>query len=126
MLVARDTRPTGEALVSSALEGIVASGSRAIGDAATVRTTPQLHWQVLMRNSGQPCEESDYFTKLREGCSRLLDRMGEQLGRRRMSITPARGTNPPDITLSFPLHLSPSPSLPLSDHFQDSTRRCST
>ncbi len=72
VLVARDTRPTGEALLRAAIRGVEATGARAVGRPSTLRTTPQLHWQVYMRNRGEACEESDYFARLRDACSRLL------------------------------------------------------
>ncbi|QDZ26060.1 phosphoacetylglucosamine mutase [Chloropicon primus] len=78
VLLARDTRPTGEALIAAAIAGVKAAGCEALGSTDTLRTTPQLHWQVLMKNCGKPSEESDYFDKLREGCSRLLSGQGSK------------------------------------------------
>ena len=47
VLVALDTRPTGPRLVSAAMAGIRAAGAAVVGSEDTLRTTPQLHWQVL-------------------------------------------------------------------------------
>ena len=73
VLVARDTRPTGPALLAAVMRGVVAAGGVPSGDADTVRTTPQLHWQVMARNGGAPHALDDYYAALTEGCAGLRD-----------------------------------------------------
>lgn len=75
VFIARDTRPTGEGLIAAAIKGIEAIGSAIVGSAGTLRTTPQLHWQVLMRNTDERCDEADYFARLRTGCLSLLSKV---------------------------------------------------
>ena len=48
VFVARDTRPSGQRLLSFVIEGIQATGATVVGSSDTLRTTPQLHWQVSM------------------------------------------------------------------------------
>ena len=83
VLLALDTRPTGPRLVSAAMAGIRAAGAAVVGSEDTLRTTPQLHWQVLATNAGGPCEEKDYYDKLNRACSSLL------LGESRLTALPA-------------------------------------
>ena len=45
VFVARDTRPSGQRLLSFVIEGIQATGATVVGSRDTLRTTPQLHWQ---------------------------------------------------------------------------------
>ncbi|CAK9194945.1 unnamed protein product [Sphagnum troendelagicum] len=63
VLLARDTRPSGEALVSAARQGVEAVRGTVAHDMG-VLTTPQLHWVVRSFNNGVPASESDYFHQL--------------------------------------------------------------
>eukprot|EP00793_Prasinoderma_coloniale_P004614 PRCOL_00000375-RA len=62
VLVGRDTRPSGEALVAGALKGIAAVGGTA-RDCGVV-TTPQLHWFVREHNAGRGATEAAYYEAL--------------------------------------------------------------
>jgi len=72
VLVARDTRESGEALANEALAGIRAMGIDAV-DCGEM-TTPQLHYLVWATNAGEPCAESDYFARLSSGYAALTER----------------------------------------------------
>ncbi|KAH9331421.1 hypothetical protein KI387_003529, partial [Taxus chinensis] len=63
VLVARDTRPSGESLLSAAMQGI-RSVKGAVAIDMGILTTPQLHWMVRNRNRCIPATEYDYFTQL--------------------------------------------------------------
>ncbi|XP_038880074.1 phosphoacetylglucosamine mutase [Benincasa hispida] len=65
VLVARDTRPSGEVLLDAAKHGI---GSIIWVDARDmgILTTPQLHWMVRIQNKGLRGSELDYFYELSE------------------------------------------------------------
>ena len=72
VLVARDTRPSGEALAQEVLAGARAlSGAQA--EDLGVLTTPQLHWAVMCRNQGRPSGEQDYYAALGCACEALID-----------------------------------------------------
>ncbi|KAG6588490.1 Phosphoacetylglucosamine mutase, partial [Cucurbita argyrosperma subsp. sororia] len=64
ILVARDTRPSGEALLDAAKHGI-GSIIGAVAQDMGILTTPELHWMVHVRNrSLKASGELDYFNKL--------------------------------------------------------------
>ncbi|XP_024537107.1 phosphoacetylglucosamine mutase [Selaginella moellendorffii] len=72
VLIARDTRPSGQALVAAAVKGIEAMGVAPVN--MGVLTTPQLHWMVRATNKGEPqVNELAYYTKLSEAFKLLLD-----------------------------------------------------
>ncbi|QCD91483.1 phosphoacetylglucosamine mutase isoform X1 [Vigna unguiculata] len=63
VLLGRDTRPSGDALLEAARQGVTSI----VGAVATdmgVLTTPQLHWMVRARNKGVQASEQDYFEQL--------------------------------------------------------------
>jgi phosphoacetylglucosamine mutase len=63
VLLARDTRPTGEYLLDVAVKGVNA----VIGAVAVdmgILTTPQLHWMVRSKNKGLKSSETDYFSQV--------------------------------------------------------------
>lgn len=71
VLVARDTRPSGEELLSAAIQGIGAvKGVMAVD--MGILTTPQLHWMVRSRNKGMPATESDYYMQLSSSVKILM------------------------------------------------------
>lgn len=63
VLVARDTRPSGESLLGAAMQGIRAVKGVVAVDMG-ILTTPQLHWMVRNRNRSMPATEFDYYTQL--------------------------------------------------------------
>ncbi|XP_037459451.1 phosphoacetylglucosamine mutase-like [Triticum dicoccoides] len=72
VLLARDTRPTGEYLLHVAVKGI----STIVGSVALdigILTTPQLHWMVRNKNRGLKASEADYFTQIAESFRHLLE-----------------------------------------------------
>ncbi|KAM3188753.1 hypothetical protein ACQJBY_067613 [Aegilops geniculata] len=72
VLLARDTRPTGEYLLDVATKGINA----VVGSVALdmgILTTPQLHWMVRNKNRGLKASEADYFTQITESFRHLLE-----------------------------------------------------
>uniref|UniRef100_A0A453R7J1 Phosphoacetylglucosamine mutase n=3 Tax=Aegilops tauschii subsp. strangulata TaxID=200361 RepID=A0A453R7J1_AEGTS len=72
VLLARDTRPTGEYLLDVATKGI----SAIVGSVALdmgILTTPQLHWMVRNKNRGLKASEADYFTQITESFRHLLE-----------------------------------------------------
>lgn len=72
VLVARDTRPSGEELLSAAIQGIRAvKGVMAVD--MGILTTPQLHWMVQSRNKGMPAMESDYYMQLSSSVKTLME-----------------------------------------------------
>ncbi|CAM0905615.1 unnamed protein product [Alopecurus aequalis] len=72
VLLARDTRPTGEYLLDVAAKGINAIvGSVALD--MGILTTPQLHWMVRNKNKGLKASEGDYFTQIAESFRHLLE-----------------------------------------------------
>uniref|UniRef100_A0ACD5T6F2 Uncharacterized protein n=1 Tax=Avena sativa TaxID=4498 RepID=A0ACD5T6F2_AVESA len=72
VLLARDTRPTGEYLLDVATKGINAIvGSVALD--MGILTTPQLHWMVRNKNRGLKSSEVDYFTQITESFRHLLE-----------------------------------------------------
>ncbi|XP_016500325.1 phosphoacetylglucosamine mutase [Nicotiana tabacum] len=72
VLLGRDTRPSGEALLEAAKQGIT-SIIGAIGTDMGVVTTPQLHWMVRARNGGLEASESSYFHQLSTSFRCLMD-----------------------------------------------------
>ncbi|XP_006358584.1 phosphoacetylglucosamine mutase [Solanum tuberosum] len=72
VLLGRDTRPSGEALLDAAKQGIT-SIVGAIGTDMGVVTTPQLHWMVRARNRGMEASESSYFHQLSSSFRCLMD-----------------------------------------------------
>ncbi|KAL6008246.1 hypothetical protein ACLOJK_033752 [Asimina triloba] len=78
VLLGRDTRPSGEALLEAAKLGINA----VIGAVAVdmgILTTPQLHWMVRSRNKGVKASESDYYAQLSNSFGRLLDLVPKEM-----------------------------------------------
>lgn len=72
VIVARDTRPSGERLLEAAKQGVEAvSGVTAM--VAGILTTPQLHWMVRATNRGLEACESDYFIQLSNGFRHLCE-----------------------------------------------------
>ncbi|KAG9458853.1 hypothetical protein H6P81_003361 [Aristolochia fimbriata] len=72
VLLGRDTRPSGKALLEAAKQGVNA----VIGAIAVdmgILTTPQLHWMVRCRNKGLKASESDYFAQLSDAFGCLMD-----------------------------------------------------
>lgn len=72
VLLGRDTRPTGEALLQAAMQGIKAIVGSVALDMGVV-TTPQLHWMVRRKNMGVHTSENDYFMQLSESFSCLMN-----------------------------------------------------
>jgi phosphoacetylglucosamine mutase len=62
VVVGRDTRPSGAALLAAAAAGVAALGVRLV-DAGEV-TTPQLHFYVMQRNAGLEATEPAYLEQL--------------------------------------------------------------
>ncbi|KAF6139643.1 hypothetical protein GIB67_033647 [Kingdonia uniflora] len=72
VLLARDTRPSGEYLLEAAKQGI----NSIVGAIATnmgILTTPQLHWMVRCRNKGHMVSEPAYFDQLSNSFRCLMD-----------------------------------------------------
>lgn len=72
VLLARDTRPTGEYLLDAAAKGIIAIIGAVALDMG-ILTTPQLHWMVRSKNKGLKASETDYFTQVTESFRHLLE-----------------------------------------------------
>ncbi|KAM1024335.1 hypothetical protein ACFX13_038355 [Malus domestica] len=72
ILVARDTRPSGESLVEAAKQGI-SSILGAVAHDLGILTTPQLHWIVRARNKGLKVSDIDYFKQLSSSFRCLVD-----------------------------------------------------
>ncbi|XP_022961395.1 phosphoacetylglucosamine mutase [Cucurbita moschata] len=72
ILVARDTRPSGEVLLDAAKNGI-GSIIGAVAQDMGILTTPQLHWMVHVRNKGLESSELNYFDGLSNSFKWLLD-----------------------------------------------------
>lgn len=70
VLVARDTRPSGQGLAAIAIQGVQAVGGCSAKDLG-VLATPQLHWMVRCRNGGQDASEIGYFRQLSGAFSAL-------------------------------------------------------
>lgn len=72
VLLARDTRPSGEKLMNAARQGVEAvAGVNVV--VIGILTTPQLHWMVRACNRGLGASERDYFCELSHGFRCLLD-----------------------------------------------------
>lgn len=72
VLLARDTRPSGERLLDAARQGVEAIlGVDAV--VMGVLTTPQLHWMVRASNRGVDGSEEDYYCQLSRGFKFLLE-----------------------------------------------------
>ncbi|GFP99631.1 phosphoacetylglucosamine mutase [Phtheirospermum japonicum] len=72
VLLGRDTRPSGSALVEAAKQGI----NSIVGVTATdigVVTTPQLHWMVRAKNKGFEASENNYYDQLLTSFRCVLD-----------------------------------------------------
>ncbi|XP_009595404.1 phosphoacetylglucosamine mutase isoform X1 [Nicotiana tomentosiformis] len=80
VLLGRDTRPSGEALLEAAKQGIT-SIIGAIGTDMGVVTTPQLHWMVRARNRGLEASESCYFHQLSTSFRCLMDLKPEEISK---------------------------------------------
>ncbi|KAK2426256.1 phosphoacetylglucosamine mutase [Trifolium repens] len=72
ILLGRDTRPSGEALLEAARQGVT-SIVGAIASDMGILTTPQLHWMVRARNKGIKVSEQDYFEQLSNSFRCLMD-----------------------------------------------------
>ncbi|XP_059275754.1 phosphoacetylglucosamine mutase isoform X2 [Lycium ferocissimum] len=72
VLLGRDTRPSGEALLEAAKQGITSIVGAIATDMGVV-TTPQLHWMVRARNRGMEASESSYFHQLSSSFRCLMD-----------------------------------------------------
>ncbi|PQQ13041.1 phosphoacetylglucosamine mutase isoform X1 [Prunus yedoensis var. nudiflora] len=72
ILLARDTRPSGEFLLEAAKQGI-GSIIGAVALDMGILTTPQLHWMVRARNGGMKASETDYFKQLSSSFRCLVD-----------------------------------------------------
>ncbi|KAI9089292.1 hypothetical protein K1719_029571 [Acacia pycnantha] len=72
VILGRDTRPSGGALLKAAKEGI-ASMVGAVATDMGILTTPQLHWMVRARNLGTKASEEDYFEQLSSSFRCLMD-----------------------------------------------------
>ncbi|XP_015896749.3 phosphoacetylglucosamine mutase [Ziziphus jujuba] len=72
ILVARDTRPSGESLLEAAKLGIE-SVIGAVASDMGILTTPQLHWMVRARNNGEKASENDYLEQLSSSFKCLMD-----------------------------------------------------
>ncbi|KAJ1386557.1 Phosphoacetylglucosamine mutase [Sesbania bispinosa] len=80
ILLGRDTRPSGEALLEAAREGVTSI----VGAVATdmgILTTPQLHWMVRARNKGMKASEQDYFEQLSSSFRCLMDLIPTEEGK---------------------------------------------
>eukprot|EP00249_Psilotum_nudum_P022881 c28675_g1_i2 orf=97-1878(+) len=78
VLLAKDTRPSGESLLYIAKQGVEAvSGVVAI--LSGTLTTPQLHWMVCAVNRGVAFGESEYLLQLSDGFRLLLELKPTQL-----------------------------------------------
>ncbi|CAN6547215.1 unnamed protein product [Malus baccata var. baccata] len=72
ILLARDTRSSGESLVEAAKQGI-SSIIGAVAHDLGILTTPQLHWMVRARNKGLKVSDNDYFKQLSSSFRCLVD-----------------------------------------------------
>ncbi|KAK1305508.1 Phosphoacetylglucosamine mutase [Acorus calamus] len=72
ILLGRDTRPSGEALLEAAKKGIDAIVNSVAVDMG-ILTTPQLHWVVRRRNMEMKASEFDYFALLSASYRSLVD-----------------------------------------------------
>ncbi|KAJ1391758.1 Phosphoacetylglucosamine mutase [Sesbania bispinosa] len=80
ILLGRDTRPSGKALLEAAREGVTSI----VGAVATdmgILTTPQLHWMVRARNKGTKASEQDYFEQLSSSFRCLMDLIPTEKGK---------------------------------------------
>ncbi|CAI8589070.1 unnamed protein product [Vicia faba] len=72
ILLGRDTRPSGEALLEAARQGVTSIVGAVASDMG-ILTTPQLHWMVRARNKGLRASEQDYFEQLSNSFKCLID-----------------------------------------------------
>ncbi|KAL3648631.1 hypothetical protein CASFOL_005034 [Castilleja foliolosa] len=72
VLLGRDTRPSGSALVEAAKQGINSIFGVTARDTGVV-TTPQLHWMVRAKNKGFEASENDYYNQLLTSFRCVLD-----------------------------------------------------
>uniref|UniRef100_A0A1D1Z9M1 Phosphoacetylglucosamine mutase n=1 Tax=Anthurium amnicola TaxID=1678845 RepID=A0A1D1Z9M1_9ARAE len=80
ILLGRDTRPSGGALLEAAKQGIAAVVGAVAIDMG-ILTTPQLHWMVRCRNKGRKVTEFDYYTQLSNSFKHLMDLIPKELAR---------------------------------------------
>ncbi|KAJ6822392.1 phosphoacetylglucosamine mutase [Iris pallida] len=78
ILLGRDTRPSGEALLEDAKKGISAVAGVVAVDMG-ILTTPQLHWMVRSRNKGMKASEFDYFSQIANSFRCLIDLVPKEL-----------------------------------------------
>ncbi|XP_054824346.1 phosphoacetylglucosamine mutase [Prosopis cineraria] len=84
VILGRDTRPSGGALLKAATEGI-ASILGAVATDMGILTTPQLHWMVRARNKGMKASEKDYFEQLSSSFRCLMDLIPSEKSNRKGS-----------------------------------------
>ncbi|CAJ1928898.1 unnamed protein product [Sphenostylis stenocarpa] len=72
VLLGRDTRPSGSALLEAARQGVTSIVGAVVKDMG-ILTTPQLHWMVRARNKGIKASEQDYFEQLSSSLRCLED-----------------------------------------------------
>ncbi|XP_004511763.1 phosphoacetylglucosamine mutase [Cicer arietinum] len=72
ILLGRDTRPSGDALLEAARQGVTSIAGAVASDMG-ILTTPQLHWMVRARNKGIKASEQDYFDQLSSSFRCLMD-----------------------------------------------------
>ncbi|KAL4199461.1 hypothetical protein AMTRI_Chr03g145070 [Amborella trichopoda] len=72
VLLGRDTRPSGEALMEAAKQG-VRSVIDVVATDMGILTTPQLHWMVQNRNRGLRVTEFDYFSQISNSFRNLME-----------------------------------------------------
>lgn len=70
VMIGHDTRPSGPGLAAAAAAGVRCLGLEA--QMCGLLTTPQLHWMVMSRNRGEPCEEEDYYAALAGAYKQLV------------------------------------------------------
>ncbi|XP_057449713.1 phosphoacetylglucosamine mutase [Lotus japonicus] len=80
ILLGRDTRPSGEALLQAAREGVTSIVGAVAMDMG-ILTTPQLHWMVRARNKGMKASEQDYFEQLSSSFRCLMDLIPAEKGK---------------------------------------------
>ncbi|PKA60421.1 Phosphoacetylglucosamine mutase [Apostasia shenzhenica] len=85
VLLGRDTRPTGEALLEVSKQGIKAIIGVVPLDMGIV-TTPQLHWMVWRKNKGLNALELDYFMQLSESFRCLIEMVPEGITKQNFDL----------------------------------------
>ncbi|KAJ7515763.1 hypothetical protein O6H91_22G026900 [Diphasiastrum complanatum] len=84
VLLARDTRPSGQILLAAASQGVAAVAGVAPVDMG-ILTTPQLHWMVCALNKDQPATEVNYYSHLSQAF-RTLEQLRPDKSVRRSSL----------------------------------------